>query len=74
VREPDRPGKLRLLYEANPLGLVVERAGGLITNAFSPILDLQPHTLHQRVSVVLGAAEEVEHVTAGHAGHEGIPV
>jgi fructose-1,6-bisphosphatase I len=73
-REPNRPGKLRLLYEANPLGLIVERAGGLITNAFSPILDVQPKTLHQRVSVVLGAAEEVERVTQGHAGCEGIPV
>jgi fructose-1,6-bisphosphatase I len=73
-REPDRPGKLRLLYEANPLGLVVERAGGLVTNAYSPILDIQPVALHQRVSVVLGAAEEVERITAAHAGHQGVPV
>ncbi|MDB5458998.1 MAG: fructose-6-bisphosphatase family protein, partial [Caulobacteraceae bacterium] len=73
-REPGRPGKLRLLYEANPLGLVVERAGGLVTNAYSPILDIQPATLHQRVSVVLGAAEEVERITAAHVGHEDIPV
>jgi fructose-1,6-bisphosphatase I len=65
-REPNRAGKLRLLYEANPLGLLVERAGGRITNANEPILDLQPTALHQRVSVVLGAAEEVERVTAAH--------
>jgi fructose-1,6-bisphosphatase I len=65
-REPDRAGKLRLLYEANPLGLVVERAGGRITNAYTSILDLQPTALHQRVSVVLGAAEEVERITAAH--------
>jgi fructose-1,6-bisphosphatase I len=67
-REPDRAGKLRLMYEANPLGLVVERAGGLITDAKGPILDIQPTTLHQRVSVVLGAAEEVERITAAHVG------
>jgi fructose-1,6-bisphosphatase I len=72
-REPDRAGKLRLLYEANPLGLVVERAGGQITNAYAPILDIQPTALHQRVSVVLGAAEEVERITAAHLAEGGPP-
>ena len=66
-REPDRPGKLRLMYEANPLGLVVERAGGAATDAHGAILDIQPTTLHQRVAVVLGSAEEVERVIAAHA-------
>jgi fructose-1,6-bisphosphatase I len=65
-REPDRAGKLRLMYEANPLGLVIERAGGKITDAQGPILDIQPTALHQRVSVVLGAAEEVDRITAAH--------
>ena len=65
-REPDRAGKLRLMYEANPLGLVVERAGGAATDAHGAILDIQPTALHQRVSVVLGSAEEVERVTAAH--------
>jgi fructose-1,6-bisphosphatase I len=65
-REPDRPGKLRLMYEANPLGLVVERAGGAATDARQPILDIIPTALHQRVSVILGSAEEVERVTAAH--------
>jgi fructose-1,6-bisphosphatase I len=65
-REPDRPGKLRLMYEANPLGLVVERAGGAATDAQGPILDIIPTALHQRVSVVLGSAEEVERITAAH--------
>ena len=67
-REPDRAGKLRLMYEANPLGLVVERAGGAATDAHGPILDIQPTALHQRVSVVLGSAEEVERITAAHGG------
>ena len=67
-REPDRAGKLRLMYEANPLGLVVERAGGAATDAQGLILDIQPTALHQRVSVILGSAGEVERVTAAHAG------
>lgn len=63
-REPDRPGKLRLLYEGNPMALIVERAGGQATDAITPILDVPPTKLHQRVSVVLGSAEEVEQVRA----------
>ena len=65
-REPDRPGKLRLMYEANPLGWVVEQAGGRASNGRQPILDIAPTSLHQRVSVVLGSAEEVERVVAHH--------
>ncbi|HTK34064.1 MAG TPA: class 1 fructose-bisphosphatase [Caulobacteraceae bacterium] len=67
AREPDRAGKLRLMYEANPLGLLVTRAGGAATDAREPILDIQPTTLHQRVAVVLGSSEEVDRVTAAHA-------
>ncbi|KRA58525.1 fructose 1,6-bisphosphatase [Caulobacter sp. Root655] len=64
-REPDKPGKLRLLYEANPMSLIVERAGGkATTDGQAAILDLQPTKLHQRVPVVLGSANEVDLVTA----------
>ena len=66
-REPDRAGKLRLMYEANPLGWVVEQAGGAASDGRRPILDIAPASLHQRVSVVLGSAEEVERVVAHHA-------
>ncbi len=59
-REPGKPGKLRLMYEANPMGLVVERAGGKATDGVTDILDIQPAKLHQRVPVVLGSANEVE--------------
>ena len=59
-REPGKPGKLRLMYEANPMGLVVERAGGKATDGAADILDIQPTKLHQRVPVVLGSANEVE--------------
>jgi fructose-1,6-bisphosphatase I len=62
AREPGKPGKLRLMYEANPMGLVVERAGGKATDGVTRILDIQPTKLHQRVPVVLGSANEVEAV------------
>jgi fructose-1,6-bisphosphatase I len=68
AREPDKPGKLRLLYEANPMSLIVERAGGKSTDGKTPILDLQPTKLHQRVPVVLGSANEVALVTEMSAG------
>ncbi len=58
-REPDKPGKLRLLYEANPMALLVERAGGEAWTDSDKILDLQPQQIHQRVPVILGSAEEV---------------
>jgi fructose-1,6-bisphosphatase I len=68
AREPDKPGKLRLLYEANPMSLIVERAGGKSTDGKTPILDLQPTKLHQRVPVVLGSANEVALVAELSAG------
>ncbi|MGZ5181967.1 MAG: class 1 fructose-bisphosphatase [Ramlibacter sp.] len=65
-REPDKPGKLRLMYEANPMSWLVEQAGGAATNGRERILDIQPEKLHERVSVVLGSKNEVERVTAYH--------
>jgi fructose-1,6-bisphosphatase I len=65
-REPNKPGKLRLMYEANPMGWLVEQAGGAATNGRQRILDIAPTELHQRVSVVLGSKNEVERVTAYH--------
>ena len=65
-REPNKAGKLRLMYEANPMSWLVEQAGGAATNARQRILDLQPSQLHERVSVVLGSKHEVERVTAYH--------
>ncbi len=67
-REPEKAGKLRLLYEANPMSWLVEQAGGAATNTQQRILDIQPDKLHQRVSVVLGSKNEVERITAYHAG------
>lgn len=65
-RNPDKPGKLRLMYEANPMSLLVEQAQGTATNTHQNILDIQPEGLHQRVAVVLGSKEEVDYVTAMH--------
>jgi fructose-1,6-bisphosphatase I len=65
-REPDKPGKLRLMYEANPMAFLVEQAGGMATNGTERIMDVQPDKLHQRISVVLGSKNEVERVTAYH--------
>ena len=66
-REPDKPGKLRLMYEANPMGWLIEQAGGAATNGKTRILDIQPAKLHERVSVILGSKNEVDRVTVYHA-------
>lgn len=58
-RDPGKPGKLRLLYEANPMALLIEQAGGLASTDSEAILDLQPESLHQRVPVILGSRDEV---------------
>jgi fructose-1,6-bisphosphatase I len=65
-REPDKPGKLRLMYEANPMAFIVEQAGGMATDGTRRIMDIQPEKLHQRVAVFLGSRNEVEVATAYH--------
>jgi len=59
-------GKLRLLYEANPMSMIVEQAGGAASTAYERILDITPQSIHQRVGVVLGAKQEVDLVDAYH--------
>jgi fructose-1,6-bisphosphatase I len=63
----DKGGKLRLMYEANPMAFIVEQAGGMATTGRERILDLQPQKLHQRVPVILGSKNEVERVTRYHS-------
>ncbi|WP_067068912.1 class 1 fructose-bisphosphatase [Roseateles chitosanitabidus] len=65
-REPNKAGKLRLMYEANPMAFLVEQAGGAATNGKQRIMELQPTKLHERVAVVLGSKNEVERVTQYH--------
>ncbi len=57
AREPDRPGRLRLMYEGNPMAFLVEQAGGAATNGRQRILDIQPSRLHERVAVFLGSKQ-----------------
>jgi fructose-1,6-bisphosphatase I len=66
AREPDRAGKLRLMYEANPMSLLIEQAGGAAFDGFGDILDAVPTGLHQRISVMLGSANEVQHIAGLH--------
>jgi fructose-1,6-bisphosphatase I len=63
----NKDGRLRLMYEANPMAFIVEQAGGAATDGRTRILELQPQKLHQRVAVVLGSKNEVERVTSYHA-------
>jgi len=63
-------GKLRLMYEANPMAFLVEQAGGAATTGRQRILDVEPNHLHQRISVILGSKTEVERIAAYHAEHD----
>jgi len=65
-REPEKPGKLRLMYEANPMAFLVEQAGGAATNGSRRILDIVPTKLHERVSVLMGSKQEVDILAAYH--------
>ena len=63
----EQGGKLRLLYEANPMSFIVEQAGGAASTGRERILGIQPHKLHQRVPVIMGSKNEVERVERYHA-------
>jgi fructose-1,6-bisphosphatase I len=65
-REPGKAGKLRLMYEANPMSWLVEQAGGASSDGSARILDIEPAQLHQRVSVILGSRHEVERAVRYH--------
>jgi fructose-1,6-bisphosphatase I/sedoheptulose-1,7-bisphosphatase len=69
-KEANREGRLRLLYEANPMAMVVEQAGGAASTGRCRILEVQPERLHQRVPVVLGSVAEVERVVCYHAEYD----
>ena len=64
-----KAGKLRLMYEANPMSLLIERAGGAATDAVNRILDIEPNDIHQRVPVVLGSKNEVAYIKNLHLQH-----
>jgi fructose-1,6-bisphosphatase I/sedoheptulose-1,7-bisphosphatase len=66
-KDPAKPGRLRLLYEANPIGFLIEQAGGRASTGRGPVLDVAPESLHQRVAFVFGSREEVERIERYHA-------
>lgn len=68
-REHGRRGKLRWLYEANPIAFLIEQAGGQASTGERPILDLVPNSIHQRTGLVFGAAEEVQRIERYHRDH-----
>jgi fructose-1,6-bisphosphatase len=70
TKDPTKPGRLRLLYEANPMGMIVEQAGGLVSTGREPMLDVQPTSIHQRVPLILGARNEVELIERYHREHD----
>ena len=67
TKDPTKPGRLRLMYEANPIALLVEQAGGRATTGDKRVLDLLPTGLHQRVPLILGSRNEVERIERYHA-------
>jgi fructose-1,6-bisphosphatase I/sedoheptulose-1,7-bisphosphatase len=72
-REQGRHGRLRLLYEANPIGMVIEQAGGRASTGYGPVLDLEPASLHQKSGFVFGARAEVERIEQYHRDHNQRP-
>jgi fructose-1,6-bisphosphatase I/sedoheptulose-1,7-bisphosphatase len=70
TKDPSKPGRLRLMYEANPMGMVVEQAGGFASTGRGRILDVQPEQIHQRIPVILGSRNEVERIERYHQEYD----
>jgi len=68
-KDPARPGRLRLLYEANPIGFIIEQAGGRASTGDRALLDIVPESIHQRIPFVFGARAEVERIERYHRDH-----
>jgi fructose-1,6-bisphosphatase I / sedoheptulose-1,7-bisphosphatase len=66
TKDPEKPGRLRLLYEANPIGMVMEQAGGRCSTGRQPMLGVKPSSLHQRIGLVFGSKHEVERIERYH--------
>jgi fructose-1,6-bisphosphatase I / sedoheptulose-1,7-bisphosphatase len=67
TKDPGKAGRLRLLYECNPIGMLVEQAGGRASTGYGPVLEVQPESVHQRIGLVFGSREEVERIERYHA-------
>ncbi|WP_101047984.1 class 1 fructose-bisphosphatase [Macromonas nakdongensis] len=73
TKDPSKPGRLRLLYEANPIAMVVEQAGGRASTGRVPMLTVPPTGLHQRIGLVFGSRHEVERIERYHAEPVQVP-
>ncbi len=69
TKDPSKPGRLRLMYEASPISFLIEQAGGRSTTGRERLLAVTPTSLHQRVPVILGSANEVARIERYHAEH-----
>ena len=67
TKDLGKAGRLRLLYEANPVGMIMEQAGGRASTGRGPMLTVQPQELHQRIALVFGSRNEVERIERYHA-------
>jgi len=70
TKDPSKPGRLRLLYEANPIGYVMEQAGGRASTGRGSVLEVKPESLHQRIGLVFGSKNEVERIERYHAEYD----
>ncbi|MDO9610632.1 MAG: class 1 fructose-bisphosphatase [Serpentinimonas sp.] len=66
TKDPLKPGRLRLLYEANPVGMIMEQAGGRASTGREPMMGVLPTSLHQRIGLVFGSKNEVERIERYH--------
>src|SRR2546430_5514540 len=69
-KDKSKPGRLRLLYEANPISLLVEQAGGRATTGNQRLMEVRPESLHQRIALILGSRKGVERIERHHAEYE----
>jgi fructose-1,6-bisphosphatase I/sedoheptulose-1,7-bisphosphatase len=72
TKDPAKPGRLRLLYEASPIAFLMEQAGGLASTGHQPLMSIVPSALHQRVGVIFGSRNEVERIERYHTDPSGI--
>jgi len=74
TKDPSKPGRLRLLYEANPIAFIMEQAGGRASTGRHPIMEIQPESLHQRIGLIFGSRNEVERIEQYHNTPQAIDV
>jgi fructose-1,6-bisphosphatase I/sedoheptulose-1,7-bisphosphatase len=70
TKDPSKPGRLRLLYEANPMAMIVEQAGGAASTGRGRLLEVVPASLHQRIPLILGSRDEVQRIESYHRDHD----